>query len=86
MRCGLASYIGYIGIIIDRPSIGVAKNILCSSVNADHFIDVDGVCRLVGLGSFIIKHESMRVKSFGSFLSYTTTLMAQADMEESKEW
>jgi deoxyribonuclease V len=39
-RCGLASYIG---VIIDSPTIGVAKSILCGSVNADHFIDVDGV-------------------------------------------
>jgi len=39
-RCGLASYVG---VIIDRPTIGVAKSILCGSVNADHFIDIDGV-------------------------------------------
>jgi deoxyribonuclease V len=39
-RCGLASYVG---IIIDKPTIGVAKRILCGTVNADHFIDVDGV-------------------------------------------
>jgi deoxyribonuclease V len=39
-RCGLASYVG---VIIDRPTIGVAKSLLCGSVNADHFIDVDGV-------------------------------------------
>ena len=39
-RCGLASYVG---IIIDKPTIGVAKKILCGTVNADQFIDVDGV-------------------------------------------
>jgi deoxyribonuclease V len=39
-KCGLASYIG---IIIDRPTIGVAKSILCGTVRANHFIDVDGV-------------------------------------------
>jgi len=39
-RCGLASYIG---VIIDRPTIGVAKSILCGLVNADHFIEFDGV-------------------------------------------
>jgi deoxyribonuclease V len=39
-RCGLASYIG---VLIDRPTIGVAKSILCGTVNADHFIDVHGV-------------------------------------------
>jgi deoxyribonuclease V len=39
-RCGLASYIG---IIIDKPTIGVAKRILCGTVKADQFIDLDGV-------------------------------------------
>ncbi len=39
-RCGLASYVG---IIIDKPTIGVAKKILCGTVNADQFIDVGGV-------------------------------------------
>ena len=39
-RCGLASYVG---IIIDRPTIGVAKRILCGTVRANHFIDIDGV-------------------------------------------
>ena len=39
-RCGLASYVG---IIIDKPTIGVAKKILCGTVKADQFIDVDGV-------------------------------------------
>jgi deoxyinosine 3'endonuclease (endonuclease V) len=39
-KCGLASYIG---IIIGRPTIGVAKSILCGTVRANHFIDVDGV-------------------------------------------
>ncbi len=39
-KCGLASYIG---ILIDRPTIGVAKRILCGTVRANHFIDIDGV-------------------------------------------
>ena len=38
--CGLASYVG---ILIDTPTIGVAKSMLCGKVGADHFIDVDGV-------------------------------------------
>ena len=38
-KCGLASYIGY---AIDKPTIGVAKNILCGSFCKDHFIEYNG--------------------------------------------
>ncbi|HYA83146.1 MAG TPA: endonuclease V [Candidatus Bathyarchaeia archaeon] len=39
-RCGLASYVG---VIIDRPTIGVAKSLLCGIVRENDFIYVDGV-------------------------------------------
>lgn len=38
-KCGLASYIGY---MIDKPTIGVAKSLLCGSVKEDHFIEYEG--------------------------------------------
>jgi Deoxyinosine 3''endonuclease (endonuclease V) len=38
-KCGLASYVGY---AIDKPTIGVAKNILCGSLRKDHFIEYNG--------------------------------------------
>jgi deoxyribonuclease V len=37
-KCGLASYIGY---SIDKPTIGVAKSLLCGSVKRDHFVEYD---------------------------------------------
>ena len=37
-KCGLASYIGY---SIDKPTIGVAKGLLCGSVKRDHFVEYD---------------------------------------------
>ena len=49
-KCGLASYIGY---TIDKPTIGVAKNILCGSLRKDQFIEYNGsilgyVCKKEG--------------------------------------
>lgn len=35
-RCGLASYVGY---TIDKPTIGIAKNLICGSLMEDHFIE-----------------------------------------------
>jgi len=39
-HCGLASYVG---VIIDRPTIGVAKSPLSGVVKENNFIDLDGV-------------------------------------------
>jgi deoxyribonuclease V len=51
-KCGLASYVGY---SIDKPTIGVAKNLLCGSPREDHFIEYDGTV----LG-YVIKKEGKK--------------------------
>ena len=51
-RCGLACYVGY---SVDKPTIGVAKNMLCGSLRKDHFIEYDGT----PLG-YVIKKEGKR--------------------------
>lgn len=35
-KCGLASYIG---IMIDKPTIGVAKTLLCGSIMENHYVE-----------------------------------------------
>jgi deoxyribonuclease V len=35
-KCGLASYIG---IIIDKPTIGVAKSLLCGSILENNYVE-----------------------------------------------
>jgi deoxyribonuclease V len=37
-KCGLASYVGY---LVNKPTIGVAKSRLCGSVREDQFIEYD---------------------------------------------
>jgi len=38
-RCGLACYIG---VTIDKPTIGVAKRLLCGMTRKDGFVELDG--------------------------------------------
>ena len=38
-RCGLACYIG---VTLDRPTIGIAKRRLCGTVRPDGFVELDG--------------------------------------------
>jgi deoxyribonuclease V len=39
-KCGLASYVG---IMIDKPTIGVAKNLLCGSILASSYVEYNKI-------------------------------------------
>lgn len=38
-RCGMACYVG---VMIDKPTIGVAKNLLCGHIMKDNYIEYNG--------------------------------------------
>jgi deoxyribonuclease V len=47
-RCGLACYVG---VALDKPAIGVAKSLLCGSLQKDSYIKLDGETLGYMLGS-----------------------------------
>jgi deoxyribonuclease V len=79
-KCGLASYIG---VLIDKPTIGVAKSILCGSIMEDKYVQYDGTI----LG-FTIKKEGKKqiYVSVGHKISLTTAIQIIKRLIKNEEW
>lgn len=79
-RCGLACYIG---VTMNKPTIGIAKSLLFGNVREDQFIEHDGVI----LG-FIIKGEGKKsiYVSVGHKLSLESSIRIVKQLVKSKEW
>jgi len=79
-KCGLASYIG---VLIDKPTIGVAKSILCGSIMEDQSVQCDGTV----LG-FTIKKEGKKqiYVSVGHKISLTTAIQIIKRLIKKEEW
>jgi deoxyribonuclease V len=79
-KCGLASYIG---VLIDKPTIGVAKSLLCGSIMEDQSIEYDGTV----LG-FTIKKEGKKqiYVSVGHKISLTTAIQIIKRLIKKEEW
>lgn len=79
-KCGLASYIG---VLIDKPTIGVAKSILCGSIMEDQSVQYEGIV----LG-FAIKKEGKKqiYVSVGHKISLTTAIQIIKRLIKKEEW
>jgi deoxyinosine 3'endonuclease (endonuclease V) len=79
-KCGLASYIG---VLIDKPTIGVAKSLLCGSIMEDQSIEYD-----VTVLGFTIKKEGKKqiYVSVGHKISLTTAIQIIKKITKKEEW
>ena len=79
-KCGLASYIG---VLIDKPTIGVAKSLLCGSIKKDQFIEYDATV----LGYTIKKADKKQIYvSIGHNISLTTAIQIIKNLIKNEEW
>ena len=79
-KCGLASYIG---VLIDKPTIGVAKSLLCGSIKKDQFIEYDATV----LGFTIKKADKKQIYvSIGHNISLTTAIQIIKNLIKNEEW
>lgn len=77
--CGLASFIG---LIVDRPTIGVAKNLLCGKVLENNYIEYKGKI----LGYCIKKRKGKGVYiSTGNKISLETSIKLVNDLTKHGE-
>jgi deoxyribonuclease V len=79
-KCGLATYIG---VLIDKPTIGVAKSLLCGSIMEDQSVEYNGTV----LG-FTIKKEGKKqiYVSVGHKISLTTAIQIIKKITKKEEW
>ena len=76
-RCGLACYLG---VVLDKPTIGVAKSLLCGTVKDDK-VELDGEI----LGSVIEGRKKLYV-SVGHRISLESSVSAVKSLTKSGEW
>jgi deoxyribonuclease V len=81
-RCGLACYIG---IVLNKPTIGVGKHLLCGSVRNDHFIEDNG--EIIGFKVNKTGHDKRSVYvSVGNLISLATSVRLVQDLTKEEHW
>jgi deoxyribonuclease V len=81
-RCGLACYIG---IAINKPTIGVGKRLLCGSVREDQFIQDRG--EIIGFKVNNTRHKKRPIYvSVGNLISLGTSIRLAQDLTKAEHW
>jgi deoxyribonuclease V len=81
-RCGLASYIG---LVLNKPTIGVGKRLLCGSVRNDQFIEDRG--QVLGFKMSNQKNNKKSVYvSVGNLISLISSIRIVEELTKEGYW
>jgi deoxyribonuclease V len=77
-RCGLACYVG---VVADKPAIGIAKRLLCGTVGGDDYVELDG--QILG---YRIAGRTDAYVSVGHKVSLETAITIAKSLTKKGEW
>lgn len=81
-RCGLACFIG---VVTNKPTIGVGKHLLCGTVRKDHFIDDGG--QIIGFKVSNARNAKKSVYiSVGNLISLVTSIRIVQELTKEGHW
>ena len=81
-RCGLACFLG---VVTNKPTIGVGKHLLCGTVRKDHFI-VDGG-QIIGFKVSNARNSKKSVYiSIGNLISLFTSIRIVQELTKEGHW
>jgi deoxyribonuclease V len=81
-RCGLACFLG---LVTNKPTIGVGKHILCGTVRIDHFIEDDG--KIIGFKVSNARNDRKSVYiSVGNLISLVTSIRIVLELTKEGHW
>jgi deoxyribonuclease V len=81
-RCGLASYIG---LVLNKPTIGVGKSLLCGSVRNDQFIEDGGQVLGFKISNQKNNNKSVYV-SVGNHISLLSSIRIVKELTREDHW
>jgi deoxyribonuclease V len=81
-RCGLACFIG---LVTNKPTIGVGKRLLCGIVLKDHFIEDGG--QIIGFKFSNVRNAKKSVYiSVGNLISLVTSIRIVQELTKEGQW
>jgi deoxyribonuclease V len=80
-RCGLACYLG---VVLDKPTVGIAKSLLCGVQRKDQYIEMEG--EIMGFRITTKRANKGLYVSIGHKLSLQSAIQLSKDLIKDVQW